>query len=54
MGAANPEVSYPSATARRGTTKSIWTCGGIGEKKKFWVAMFINSTFLYDDLVVED
>jgi hypothetical protein len=26
------EVGYTLATTRRGATKSIWTCGGIGEK----------------------
>jgi hypothetical protein len=29
MGAPTSEVGYTSATTRRGTTKSIWTCGGI-------------------------
>jgi hypothetical protein len=34
MGAPTSEVGYNSATNRRGTTKSIWTCGGIGEEEE--------------------
>jgi hypothetical protein len=33
MGAPTSEVGYSSATTRRGTRKSIWTCGGIRGKK---------------------
>jgi hypothetical protein len=34
MGFPTSEVGYTSATTRRETTKSIWTFGGIGLKKK--------------------
>jgi hypothetical protein len=35
MGAPNSEVGYTSAITRRGATKPIWTCDGIGAKKKY-------------------
>jgi hypothetical protein len=34
MGVPTSEVGYTSATTRRETTKSIWTCGGIGKQQQ--------------------
>jgi hypothetical protein len=41
MGAPISEVGYISATSGRGTTKCIWTCGGIGGKHYHSLSYFI-------------
>jgi cobalamin biosynthesis protein CbiD len=41
MGDPTSEVGYTLATTERGTTKSVWTCGGIGKKIKYSYSVYV-------------